>query len=480
MELLFIFLPLLIAVLVGLLSRQRLLIEITSGVAIGLAFIATILIAQNVAAFDSYSPWPIFSVDALGAIVMLIIACVGLMASIYSIPYLRQESAKGIIGFTRVRQYFNLLNLFLAVMFFAVTASNPVMTWIAIELTTLSTAFLISFYNKASSIEGAWKYLIINSVGLLLAFFGTLLYLTSLGINSDSTFATWSALLTNAHNLDPLIAKLAFIFVFIGYGVKVGLAPMHTWLPDAHSKSPAPISALLSGVLLNVAFFTVLKFKIITDVSVGGTFSSTILISFGLLSIFIAAMIILVQKSYKRLLAYSSIENMGIMSLGFGFGGFGGFGAILHMLYHSFIKSALFLLSGNFLLKYSSAKIKNVRGALLVMPLASVLFLVGIFAIAGVPPFGIFLTKLFIISAGMSTYPIVSIVAVILFSVAFVGLFKHAGAMIFGEPSAEMKKEKENIWLILPSLVLLLTIFFLSFQLPNFLSVLINEAVKGY
>ncbi|MEK7530130.1 MAG: proton-conducting transporter membrane subunit, partial [Patescibacteria group bacterium] len=266
----------------------------------------------------------------------------------------------------------------------------------------------------------------------------------------------------------------------IGYGVKAGFAPMHTWLPDAHSKAPAPISALLSGVLLNVAFFTILKFKMITDVSVGEEFTSAIFVVFGLLSVGIAAMIIFVQRSYKRLLAYSSIENMGIMALGFGFGGIGAFAAVLHMLYHSIIKSALFLLSGNMLLAYSSSKIKNVKGAMSVIPQTSVLFLVGIFAVAGVPPFGIFLTKLLMLSSGIESYLVVSAVALLLFAIVFMGLFKHTSAMLFGKKPEDVKKEKESAWLVFPPLALLACALYLSIHTPDILRVLIERAAILY
>src|ERR1035437_10116211 len=235
---------------------------------------------------------------------ILIVSFIGFFTIIYSIQYLRKETTKNIIGFTRVKQYFILLNLFLAAMFLAVTAGNPIFAWISIEATTLSTAFLISFYNKPSAMEAAWKYLIINSVGLLLGFFGTLLYFTSVSSWDGNGFVNWQLLTTHAIYLDPVLAKIAFIFVVIGYGTKVGLAPMHTWLPDAHSKAPVPISALLSGVLLNVAFVIILRFKYVTDASIGPAFAQNLLMTLGILSIFIASLIILTQKNYKRLLAY--------------------------------------------------------------------------------------------------------------------------------------------------------------------------------
>jgi len=480
MELIIIFTAIFIAVIACSLSRRRGAIEFISAAAALVAFIESIFVALRVAAAGIYAPNQIFSVDALGAIIVFIISLVGLAASFYSVFYLREETAKGIVGFKRVKQYFILLNLFFAAMFLAVVSSSPIIAWISIEATTLSTAFLISFYNKPTSMEAAWKYLIINSVGLLLGFFGTLLYLTSLKIGGGADPATWSLLLSNAAHFDPMIAKIAFVFVLVGYGTKIGLAPMHTWLPDAHSKAPVPISALLSGVLLNVAFLALLRFKAITDIAVGADFSGKLLIAFGLLSVFIAVFIIFGQRSYKRLLAYSSIENMGIMALGFGFGGLGVLAAIFHLLYHSLLKAGLFLSAGNIFLKYSSTKISKVKGALAALPITGILFLLGFFAIVGTPPFGIFFTKIFIFSAGMPAYPIISMVAIFLTAILFVGFFKHVTAMMFGERPPEIKAGKENIWLILPPLALIVIVLCFSFYLPPFLQKLITLAASGY
>ena len=324
------------------------------------------------------------------------------------------------------------------------------------------------------------EYLIINSIGLLLGFLGTLLYFTSIDPSIGNGFVSWQTLGENALHMDPLLAKIAFIFVLIGYGTKVGLAPMHTWLPDAHSKAPSPVSALLSGVLLNVALVIVLRFKLITDTVIDQAFTETLLISFGVVSILISALIILDQKSYKRLLAYSSIENMGIIALGFGFGGLAVIAAIFHIIFHSLVKPALFFLSGNLLITYHSAKIANVKGALKVVPMTSILFIVGFFAITGAPPFGIFLTKLLIFSAGIRIQPLVVIAVVFCTALVFIGFFKHVTAMVFGEKPPEIKQEKENIWLILPSLVLLIIVLILSFYQPPFLLTLINTAALRY
>jgi len=480
MEILFIITTLIIVALLNVFIKRRLVIEFFSIIASSLALFESIVVALKVSVSGVYSPFVFFSVDSLGAIVMLIIACIGFATTIYSIRYLQQETAKGIIGFTRVRQYFVLLNIFLAAMFLAVTASNPVFAWISIEATTLSTAFLISFYNKPSAIEAAWKYLIINSIGLLLGFFGTLLYFTSMSSLGENGFVSWQSLMANAAHLDPLIAKIAFIFVLIGYGTKVGLAPMHTWKPDAYSKAPNPIGALLSGALLPVAFIVILKFKNVTDAAIGPQFSQNLLIIFGILSIAVAALIMFNVRNYKRLLAYSSIENAGVMALGFGFGGLGISAAILHLIYHSLVKGIMFFSSGNLLLKYNSAKIKNIKGALGIVPFTSILFIAGFLIVTGVPPFGIFLTKMQILSVGIQVNPIITIIALFFMTLIFIGFLKHIISMFFSQKPEDIEVGEGNIWLIIPPLILLVTIIILSFYIPPFLSRLINDVVSHY
>ncbi len=469
-----------IAAFLSFACKRRPIIEAASIIASLASFVFSIFIALEVASSGHYTPSEYFSVDALGAIILMTVSLVGLASSFYSRGYLREETSKQIIGFSRVKQYFVLFNLFLAAMFFAITTTNPIIMWISIEATTLSTAFLISFYNKPSALEAAWKYLIINSIGLLLGFLGTLLYFTSIKSTDGHSLINWSDLLSNAQNLDPFIAKIAFIFILIGYGTKIGFSPMHTWKPDAYSKAPTPIAALFSGALLNVAFLAVLKFKLITDLAIGHQFSQKLLIVFGILSIVVAALIIFIQKNYKRLLAYSSIEHAGIIALGFAFGGLGSFAAILHMIYHSLVKSALFFSAGNIFLKYSSTKITTVKGAISAIPTTSVLFLAGLIAITGVPPFGLFLTKTYILSEGIKTHPLLTVVALFSFIIIFIGFLRHATAMIFGDKPEETIKTKENNWLVLPIIVLMIVAFYLSFNLPPFINTLINSAASNY
>ena len=480
MELIFLIVPLMIAALACLCTQERKVMEALSMIAVCIVFIASTLIARRVVFFGPYAPSMFFNIDALGVIIMLLISVVGLATMAYSIQYLREEIRKRIITASQVQLYYILLNLFLTAMLLAVSASNPIFTWISIEATTLSTAFLISFYKKPNAIEAAWKYLIINSIGLLLGFFGTLLFFTSLIGLKDTGFATWSTLLTYAKHFDPTIARIAFVFVVIGYGTKVGLAPMHTWLPDAHAKAPVPISALLSGVLLNVAFVAVLRFKMLTDAALDAAFSQKLLIIFGLLSIIVAALIMVTQKNYKRLLAYSSIENMGLAALGFGLGGIGTFAALLHMIYHSLIKSAMFLAAGNIFLKYSSTKLVNIRGMITVMPATAILFLVGLLGITGTPPCGVFFTKILILIAGIKTHLFVTIAAIFFLALLFVGFLKNVLGMIYGKPSETIiPGEKKGVLLIAPAVLLAIALY-LSFHIPAFLKSLITITMSQF
>jgi hydrogenase-4 component F len=423
--------------------------------------------------------------DALGMILVLIISFVGFAAALYSFGYLETEMKKGIIGKARVKQFYVFYHLFIFAMLFSVLAANPIVMWAAIEATTLSTAFLISFYNKPSATEAAWKYLIINSIGLLVGFFGTLTLLSLAYTGVADASITWKDLLSRAPHLDPLAVKIAFIFIFIGYGTKAGLVPMHTWLPDAHGKAPAPISALLSGVLLNTAFLALLRFKQVADLSAGQVFTSNLFILFGCISILVMAFTLLFQRNYKRLLAYSSIENMGVISLGFGFGGVGIFGAILHMVYHAIAKSALFFSAGNLLLKYSTTKIKNVTGAISVLPITAPLLFAGIFAVTAVPPFGTFLSKFSILSSGAHYHHLLVLALAPLFGLVFVGFLRNFTVMIFGHTAVNVEGEalpkgEAGIFTIIPIVLLLATLAALSIHLPAVLHDLIQTAASGF
>ena len=425
----------------------------------------------------SYGASDLFSLDALGSVVALVVAIVSVGMALYSIGYMRQEIRKEIIGFRRLRQYYVLFNIFLFAMYAALCATMPILMWIAIEGTTLSTALLVSFYNKPSAMEAAWKYLILNSVGLLFGFIGTLLF--TLVHHDPSAFLNWQALRLGAATLDPVIAKIAFACVLIGYGTKVGLAPLHTWKPDVYSKAPTPIAALFSSSLLSVAMLALMRFKGIADISAGPAFSSTLFIFFGMLSLFIAAFLIFSQWNYKRMLAYSSVEHAGIISLGLGFGGIGTFAALLHLIYHALFKPLLFSAVGNAYLTYSSTKIARVRGMIRTLPATTALFFLGVLAATGVPPFGTFLTEWYIFTAGIALHPYLTTLAIMLLAVVFAGLLRHLSAMAFGEvPEGIEPGEHDWRTVAVPSAFALILLAF-GLMIPTSLHELLTAAVSS-
>ncbi len=450
------FAPFLAALMILFLRKEaRFLVECVALGAQGVSFLASISATLAVSRGETVILGDLFRLDPLGAWFLLIVSGIGLFAAFHSVGYLREETKKGIIGLARVRQYYLLFELFLFAMLVAVLADYPILLWIAIEATTLSTVFLISFYNKQSATEAAWKYLLLNSLGLLLGLLGTMLFL-SLPYNGVS-IPNWSGLELAAKNgLSPLAAKIAFVFVLVGFGTKVGLAPMHTWLPDGHSKAPSPISALLSGVLLNVAFFAILRFREVMEAANGVEFVNQTLLFFGFLSLGLSALIILVQKNYKRLLAYSSVDHMGIAALGFGFGGAAVLPALLHLFYHSILKSLLFFSAGNIFLKYGSTKIENIRGVLQALPSTGVVFFATSLALLGMPPFGMFFTKFGILSSGFVEHPYLVSFALFFLAVLFFGFIRSVTGMLFGPVPEGVTIGESNRLTVWPVILLFL------------------------
>jgi hydrogenase-4 component F len=349
--------------------------------------------------------------------------------------------------------------------------------WIAVEATTLSTAFLISFYNKPTDIEAAWKYLIINSVGLLLGLLGTLIYLALYSVSSNTDFVRWNDLIAAAPSLPTGIIKFGFIFIVIGYGTKLGLVPMHTWRPDAYSRAPVPVVTLLSGALLNVALLAILRFKMITDAAVGTGFSSSVFIFMGVITLVFVGLIMLTQRNYRRMLAYSSIEHAGMMMLGFGFGGIGIFAAFLHSIYHAIAKSILFLGAGNINMKYDSAEFKDIKGVLSKMPITAIATLFGFIAITGIPPLGIFMTKFYVILTAFSHAPFIAAIMLVSLVLVFIGMFKAIFHMVFDQGPTTIPAGEINVWTIAPLVVAMVLLAILSVYIPDTLRILLNDAV---
>lgn len=365
--------------------------------------------------------------DALSALLVLVIVSLGAIAAVYAVGYLRAERE------THTRRFFALFHLFLFTMLLAVTTNNLGVMWVAIEGTTLATVFLVNLRNTRTSLEAAYKYLIVSSVGIALAFIGTVLMYYTGSIHAGEGAVNWTALRAVAESLNPQVVRLAFVFILIGYGTKAGLAPMHTWLPDAHSEAPAPISALMSGVLLNVGLYALLRFKVITDAALGTGFASNLMLGIGLLSLAVAAVFLLSQRNYKRMLAYSSVEHMGIICLGIGFGGYWGIlGAVLHLIGHALAKSLLFILSGNVLVKYHTTEIRGVRGLLRAAPWTGGAFLAGTLALLGLPPFSLFISEFLIVRAGLASQaPWLAVLGVALFVAVFAGMLANVNRMLY-------------------------------------------------
>ena len=382
----------------------------------------------------------LFYLDALSMIILDIVLMIALMTSIYSVGYLEEELRHGKIEPGRIRIYYLLMHTFIFTMVLALTVKNMGIMWIAIEATTLSSTFLVGFYNDKYALEAAWKYVIICSVGIAFALLGIMfLHLSSVDILTTPRFLDWTALYLRAPELNSSTLRLAFIFILLGFGTKAGLAPMHTWLPDAHSQAPSPISALLSGVLLNSAMYGIIRTVAIVNRNMAGSqFTGPLLITTGILSMTVAAVFIVSQKDYKRLLAYSSIEHMGIIALAVGiFTPLSVFGALLHMINHSLTKSMLFLASGSILQKYDTKEIARIKGLLKMLPVSGTAFLLGLFAIAGTPPFSIFTSEFSVIAAIFRTDHIFLGTAVVfLLAAVFVGIAMNLFGIFYGRQGA--------------------------------------------
>ncbi len=381
-------------------------------------------------------------VDALGAVMIVVVALVGTLACIASVRYLDGEVGAGHCSRRHAALYGALVQVFLAAMLLAVSAANLAMTWVAIEATTIATTFLVGHRGTRRAVEASWKYVAICSVGIATAFLGTVLVdLAALHAGHGphaSANLDWTALVAESPRLDPGVMRLAFALVVLGYGTKVGLAPMHSWLPDAHSQAPAPVSALMSGVLLAVAFYAVLRFKAVADGALGPGFSRALLVAVGLLSLAVAASLLVAQRDYKRMLAYSSIEHMGLVALGAAAGTPLAIAAVLlHIVGHGLTKAVLFLGSGEILATEKTSEIGQVRALLARRPGVGGLMGVGLFALLGLPPFSLFVSELGMIRAEVDVgLGWAAGIALALMAVVFAALTSHGRQMLLGPLAA--------------------------------------------
>lgn len=423
-----------------------------------------------------------FRLDALSCVFVALIGVIGALVGIFSLPYINHDVEIGHMDAPKVKSYYAFFSLFLFTMLLAACSNNIIMMWICIEATTLATVFLVGAYRTPLALEAAWKYIIVCTVGVAFGLYGTLLvYANANSVLADSKQAVfWTSIVPIASQLDPTMMTIAFTFVVIGFGTKAGLFPMHTWLPDAHSEAPSPVSALLSGVLLKCAILMIIRFYIIVTPCIGTKYPSIILMSLGTLSVCYAAFAIFKQNDIKRKLAYSSCENIGIVALCLGLGGpLGIAAALLHCVFHGCTKALMFCLSGNAMMKYDSRDLDRVNGILQVAPATGVLLLFGCLAISAFPPFAMFTSEftmfLATMSAGYIWLAIIIGIALTVVVAAFVSMGVRA---VFGKAPADVKKGEVPAMAIVPEVILAIVILWFGVAMPQPLMTGIDNATS--
>ena len=410
--------------------------------------------------------------DVLGRLILTIISILFTTVSFYLWGYLKDEDNHS------NRIFMAGLLIFLSAMTLVTMSRHMGLLWIAIEATTLFSAPLINFYRTPQSVEATWKYLLICSAGIALALLGTL-FLAAAASKGETVFL--DVLLNNASSLAIPWLKLSVIFLFVGYGTKMGLAPMHTWLPDAHSEAPSPVSALLSGALLNCAFLGILRVLQICAAAGQAAFARDLFLIMGLLSLVIAAIFVVGQSDYKRMFAYSSVENMGILAIGMGLGGIGLYGSLFHMINNAFAKGMVFLVTGNLYQIYQSKKVDDIKGLLYSYPVTGTFLVMGFLAVTGVPPFGTFYSEFMILNAAIQSGRYwVAFFYVLFLAVIFIGIAEGVLKMLHGGTKEQTANQtnQEDIRLIMPILFLGLIVLILGLYMPSFLDDALRESSK--
>jgi len=412
-----------------------------------------------------------FFLDPFNVFLVTLTAFVGLTTSIFSRPYMRVEMEHGRLNPGRLRLYHSMYQLFMAMMLVALTTNNMGLLWVSLEAATLSTVLLVTLYRTPASLEAGWKYFILCGVGIAQALFGTILLyfaaekvLGAEGVNA----LLWTHLSAVKGELEPTVLGLAFAFLLVGYGTKVGLAPLHNWLPDAHAEGPTPVSAVLSGLLLNVAIYAVVRCKVLVEGALQSSLPSQILMIFGLLSVVLAALFLWRQRDIKRLFAYSSIEHMGIIAFAFGMGGaVANFAALLHMTVHSLTKSAIFFTVGHAAQKAGSQRIEDIRGLLALNPTIGWGLMLGSLAILGFPPFGVFASEFLILTTAMQQEPWATPILLGALGIAFAAIFSRVQSMVLGQPAGRRLPHQPAL---LPVFAHLALVLLLGLYIPPYLA----------
>ena len=472
-------------------ARKRAVMEAVNVAAFAITFLLALAVASAVLRSGAISLWDGFLyADSLSALVIVLTASVALVCSVYAVGYLREDERSGALdddagsntALFKLRKYYALTPLLVFSMLLVAVANNLGVMWAAIELTTLASVFLVTFYGKATSLEAAWKYAMIGGVGLSMALFGTLVtYFAGHKLPGSDGLAglNWSVLARQAAQLDKTSMRMAFVLVLLGYGTKAGLAPMHTWKPDAYSEAPVPSAAILSTALMNCAIYGLVRFYVLIKGSLGPGYPGHLLLLLGIFSMGISAPFILVQKNFRRLLAYHTIEHAGIMLTALGVGGaLGSLALMLHMTFHTVAKSALFLCVGNIYQRFKTDLFQRINGGVLrVMPLAGSAFCIATLAIVGMPPFSLFQSEFLIVGAALGTGHWLTGALFILFGTAvFGGVALHVNGLVLG-PTEEARAAWYP-WRDASILVLVIILVVIGFWLPAPLLELIRGAAR--
>ena len=460
-------LPLAGALLLALLGERRHAADLNVLISIG-TFIAGCALTARVIHDGPQLVWnENFFVDSLNVFLAMLTAFVSLTTALFSRGYMRIEESRGKLNRARLRLYHSMYQLFMFTMLLALLTNTMGILWVAMEAATLSTVLLVSLYRTAASLEAAWKYFILCGVGIAQALFGTILLYSAaeqaLG-GSGMSALLWTHLDAIKGELEPTVLLIAFVFLLVGYGTKVGLAPLHNWLPDAHAEGPTPVSAVLSGLLLNVALYAVIRCKVLVEGSVGFELPGQMLMFFGLLSVVIAAFMLWRQRDIKRLFAYSSIEHMGIITFAFGMGGpVANFAALLHMTVHSLTKSAIFFTVGHAAQKTGTQIIDQIQGLLVLSPRVGWGLMIGSLAILGMPPFGVFASEFLILTTAMREQPWATPILLLALGVAFGAIFSRVQSMVFGSAAVTPAAQPRSM---LPVFAHLLLVLMLGVWIP--------------
>jgi hydrogenase-4 component F len=463
--------PLAGAALLGFFGERRFAPELNATFSLATFLAACALTARVISEGNLLAAREQFFIDPFNVFLVTLTAFVGVTTALFSRPYMRVELEHGRLTPRRLRLYHSMYQLFMFTMLLALTTNNMGLLWVAMEGATLSTVLLVTLYRTPASLEAGWKYFILCGVGIAQALFGTiLLYFAAervLGAGGVDALL-WTHLNDVKAQLEPAVLGLAFVFLLVGYGTKVGLAPLHNWLPDAHAEGPTPISAVLSGLLLNVAIYAVVRCKVLVEGSLQSSLPSQMLMGFGLLSVVLAAFFLWRQRDIKRLFAYSSIEHMGIITFAFGMGGpVANFGALLHMTVHSLTKSAIFFAVGHAAQKAGTQVMDDIRGLVTASPTVGWGLMLGTLAILGMPPFGVFASEFLILTTAMREQPWATPILLIALGVAFAAIFGRVQPMVFGESSL---KQLAHPPALLPVFAHLAIVLMLGLYVPPYLA----------